>query len=733
MAGSFDVSGASGSSLIQPATQISVYLYDPESVSQPFSLLPNVRCRRIDRREGPQPSTAQFEYVFDNLLALNLGWPSQSGQVWPIDAQGPYVVQTDDRLVVGGQNPDGSMFVLFDGFAAIPQTNIGPQTEMVTFAASGVEVRCWDDTIHTRVERNADDPTDTSGFSDWEIHDRCRFNPADQRPGANGGIMGNAVPNANYTTSQDYPSGYPVFIDPLLFERQIQGQETLVSEWYISDAIRYLLVQPNPGDDYITWPDLQTVDDMLQTLAPPEGSTVFNLATAVSADCMIRDYDATDRTLPEVLADLLGYAGFYLTWNLDLDATGTPETSLRFYRRDGAATGPIKAIYLDSPGTALADGSLNNTTRLHAARDMSRVRNAWRVETARKEVEISVLLAPLFTPAAGDASASSRAQFDLDNIVNAAPDIKRKYRWYGADECGDGHYNMTTDQWSTQSLDLKDIFPTTNQGSGYVVRYRPGSETLIARDSDGVPLKAILEVYIADNAYSSDPYVQVEQGADGWQAIKYGWRLMHDRLGIIVDGKNPESWTTGNKAVPKIAGISQVALAGQENWKPFSLRLTTVIKADKRITAQAPMRDASPTQFARWRSIDAADHFRHCSISVGSINYPNAGGDGTNPVVIRDDTDIATTHANQLRSSHEMPALAAAVTIPGVSLNYEVGDRINLLEGRDISFQTNIGASMGESPVYSWVVGVSWLFEGDTQYTELTLSDKRADSARNSW
>src|SRR5436309_1324577 len=115
MPGSFDLD-TSSPSLAGDALQIGVYRYDGQGG---FALLPNVRCLRIDAREGPEPPLARFEYVLDDSLQLNFGWPSQVEELWPIDAQGPYVVAADDRLVVAGQNPDGTPLVLFDGFAQI--------------------------------------------------------------------------------------------------------------------------------------------------------------------------------------------------------------------------------------------------------------------------------------------------------------------------------------------------------------------------------------------------------------------------------------------------------------------------------------------------------------------------------------------------------------------------------------------------------------------------------------
>ena len=63
--------------------------------------------------------------------------------------------------------------------------------------------------------------------------------------------------------------------------------------------------------------------------------------------------------------------------------------------------------------------------------------------------------------------------------------------------------------------------------------------------------------------------------------------------------------------------------------------------------------------------------------------------------------------------------------IPYITTYYQVGDRIQGIDGRNVSLQTNVGIDQGEAPSYPWVVGVSWIFEGDRQQTVIQLSDRQ--------
>jgi hypothetical protein len=154
------------------------------------------------------------------------------------------------------------------------------------------------------------------------------------------------------------------------------------------------------------------------------------------------------------------------------------------------------------------------------------------------------------------------------------------------------------------------------------------------------------------------------------------------------------------------------------------LRLTTVIEDDLMLPAVTGSRPASPTVFTMRRRIDARDHFALETVAAGSLYNP-----GSQPITIRDDTARALAHARQLRAAHEFPPLAGSVTIPSLISTFRVGDRIAKINGRDISFQTNVGTGQGESPVFPVVVGLTWDFSGQRQATILELADRRAELA----
>jgi hypothetical protein len=745
--GSFDLSPVPGGQATQ-ALPIIVALFQPGE-DNPYTILPNVRCLRIDYREGPEPPLARFQYLMGDLFQVAVGWPAQFERLWPIDAQGSYVVLTDDRLVVLTQippaEPDGDpkVIVLFDGFAQVPQADLSGAGQSVTFVAVGVAARLWDSPIKNRVQRDATGTGTTDGSADVEVELPCRFNPADNSVGSEGGYVGNRVADTEYTVDGD--NKFPVFLDPLCVERN-GGFGFDVGFWTVADALKYLIeVHPSPVDEedfpYVEYPPFDTLDIVLTTDAPPNDG-ILNSGDAVSSDVKIRDYDASNRAVPDVMAELLRYCGFTMAFYIDTDPDGFPETHLRIVRRDGLAKAAPKLLYLAAAGTGTLNLAANNVTELHLARDMNDLMNQWTVETALKQYEITVRLAPGFE--LNTADAANRKPFILSNMTDATGSQRRMYRWWIADECNDGHWNMLTSKWvATKTTNLfASIFPPKDGLSTYVDRYRPGSNTLISKDAEGKPLKAVLEIF--QGGYSEDPELETELDNGQWLTIPHGhgWRLLEDRLGIEITVNDPEEWTTGmnaspdgtHKAIPKVSTVTWTATPTQQT--AFELRLTTVVEGDQRIdhdAVTAKARVASPTLFDRERSIDGKDHFQKCLITKSSRYYETQrdkdgnAGDGSNPLVVRDDSAAAKTHAEQLRAAHEFPTLAGSATVPFITDYYQIGDRVKIVRGRNASLQVNVAVDQGEAPTYPWITAFAWDFTGDQQRTVLQFSDRRAE------
>jgi len=731
-----------------------------------YTLLPNVRCEQIQYKEGAEPPTARFSYILDEVAAANNGWPSQFEQLWPLapapppgnnsgDQQdqpsGHYVVATDDELVVLGLMPDQTTRVLFHGYARVPQTDISAEHQSVTFVAVGVAVKCWNTPIGGRWERNGDNPNSTDQTDQIFTDLPTRFNPAGTGTRVVGGYLPNCTPD-NYDITIQVGSSNPEEKFPIFLDPNIDRDPDPRTLWNLSKAVRYILAIWNDlnggsGTSPITSPDFTVLDTLLQNRRPKQGSDWFNPNDPSTYDTdpnVIRDYDATNKPWPEVVAQLLGFYGFGMRWVCEDDDKGEPYDYLEVYRKDAAAPGDPKQLQLPTTGTKITDAQVN-VGNLHAAFDYHGVANDVFVETSLKRFEVAIILAPGFKPASGDGQNNGN-QFRLANIDASVvkSGTRQKYRYYIADECGDGHWSQFAQTWIEQSpIDLTSLFKDPNSTDPnppptYVHRYRPGKNKLFSKDLNNLPLKAQLAVSrnYGPQGGKDGPLLWDGSSGSDWRDIAHGWRLLTDRLGIMVTADNPQEWHVGQSQAGAteictggiFRGVSAIADPNTApnapiDEQPFWLRLTTVIEGDFGIGSEAKRREASPMKDIIKRRIDAKDHF-HYDVIDGSSPYAQTIGKTS---TIQDDTDNSLAHASQLRTAHEFPPLTAAITIPMFVTSYQVGDRIDKIAGREVSLQVNAGKEQQEAPSYPFVVAVTWDFTGEKQSTVLQLSDRRSE------
>lgn len=770
MSGSFSYTGSSS---ILGGTTVPVAVY--RLVSGYASILPNVQPLAIAYVDGDDPPTAQFAYWMDDR-AYAAGYPTQYEQLWPLATSngnyvGPYVVQPGDELAVYCQMPDGSTDLLFHGFARMPQANVaGEGQHQVTFTAVGVAIRAYDVPIVGRLQRNGDlaSVTTTDGSDDIATDLPTRFNPVDERHPTG---QPNCTPQGfDSDPDGDGPGvGYPVFLDPNIDRPgDIQNSPRL---WTLSSAIKYLLANYNPPgavflnpDDpttptyqqFVTNPDFTNLDDILDNRSPSGGNPYFdptNPSTYTANPIIVRDFDCTNMAWPEAVSRLLGYHGFGMRWVTGQNGDGSPFDTFDVYRKDAANPDAPKWIFHPSAGTPITAGNCN-VGGLQASFDYHGVANSFEVETHPNRYEISVIIPPLFTPTASDATADQRPQFRRAALDTATETIRRAYRWFGVDELGDGYYDGNQAQLiKGKPFDFSPLWPggpdpdTGAFTPSYVTSLRPPVRDCLADDGNGDVLKAQLAL--------SRNYAGVVRdfwdGSGDWQPVEGDWKLLDDRLGIEITADDPEAIHCGKSnfaaqtqnAGAVLKGITSLATPGPATRgggpnitdRYFTLRLTCVVYADQTIEGSAPRRPASPLLNEVRRRIDAKDHFRKDTIHLSSAFYseqqmanPATPTDNLGNLLTRDDTAAANDYAAQLRTAHEFPAVPMTVTIPFLTLAYQVGDRISLIAGRNASLQTNGGTQSGaEAPSYPFIVGCSWSFAGDQQVTTLTLSDRRME------
>ena len=687
--------------LSRPAAQVSVYRYSPNG-SPTYELLSNIKVLGIRYREGADPGIARFRYVFDPMNPPTD--PVHFQDVLSTDSDLPGVVRNDDRLVVFATNADGSPQALFDGFAQVPELDLSPTTELVTFLAYGAAIRAWDMPIGGALMRHADTPTTVADVTtNLETH----FNPEGEP---------NATPSGADAVD-GYGNTYPTFLDPLVVR-----PADIRRPWTLPMAARYLCFHHNPDQAYIKNPDGSLLDSLLDSRSPnsnalfqPDDPTTYG-----SQPILVPDYPATGKAWPTVLSELLEPNGFGMAFRLDTDATGNPFTSLDIFRRQGGTSSTYKDLYLQNYGSTLEPGQ-TNLGAAHLARDISGVANSFTVESSLIRYEASFVLAPGFAVASSDAvDGNALSAYDRNN-PNFSKNVD-KYRLYVFDETGEGHWDFGSGATLTTTPSLAALFfdPTSNRPVPYVRRRRIPLGELFTLDQAQRPLKAQLS--ISTNYSGTQPGLW--DGSGTWQVVTGGFELLKDRLGIWINSTNPNGWNVGaSKAsgTPYPAGIVKgVEDQANSGGARFRLRLTCVIEGDQTIAATAGRRASSPTQYTVNRWVDASDRYvKHIKAASSEFNATSSA------VVVQDDGPSALADANARRSAGEAGEVAGTVTIPRFTSAYAIGDKVCSIQGRNLSLQTNAGTPASEAPVFPAVVGISWEFDG-RQQTILQLSDQRS-------
>lgn len=721
---------------------VRVYAYDPDAAgdegdgegsdaasSRRYRHLPNVRCVGVAEREGAEPTTAQFAYLLDDTLAFTDGWPNDFAGLWALENKGgaKHRVKPGDRLVVLAELPDRarSIRLLFDGFAATPTADVSEGGQSVGFSAIGVEVRCWDDVVGGRLQRDASDPT-ADAASPTGLP--ARFNPDGK---------GNATPK-----DHDYTGMGPEF--PVFLEI-VKGADDPAIPWTLSMAVRYLIGSGNSEESYVENPDFGLLDDLLDNKQPFDDGLYdpYREPTYKRSPITLGDYDATNRPWPEVVSELLGYYGFGMRFVREWEAD-EPVHRLELYRRDQEGPTAPKEIRLPKPSRRATDLAAIDAAAFHAAHDFRELANEIVIETAPNRYEISVVLMPEFPIDPGDAASTQAYRFLAANLASIAGGDRKKYRVWSADECGEGHWDRATNAWLEDApLDLRKIFPDVRRrgrataDAGYVRRYRPGRPTLISKDAAGRPRKAQL-AFSRDYAGAAPA---LWDGTGHWQAIAGSWKLLPDRLGIEVTAEDPRAWSIGEytgdhkqedgKALDALGSIANPS-PDHMSKKWFYLRLTVVIDGDFGLDATAVRRDASPSPFRIARRVEARDHYRREAVAESSPYFGDAFDDDyTNDeagnVYVRDDMEKAEAKAAQIRASREFPPIAASLKIPRLDFTLAIGDRISKIDGRDVSLLLNAKGEAGEAPSYPFVVGRTLDLSGDEYTTTIQLSDRRME------
>lgn len=679
---------------VRPATPVAVYRYAPttaegDTLANAMESMPNLRAVSIAQNLGDDPGRAVLRYVFDGS---DPSAPQSMEQALSTLSALPRVVKSGDRMIVRATRPDGTDVAVFDGFAYDFGVSMDAGHEAVTIECLGCAYRARDTAIAGAVVRDSLALEDAS--KNVATATPARFNPLGQ-------------PNAS-AADADAINGaakpYPVFVDTLL----VRTPEVRRA-WTAEMAARYVLFSGNDEETFVTLPTAAAVTALLVDRKAKDGVSYdpADPSTYVAGDLACPDTAVTGRVWPAVLEEMIGRHGFAMAYRLSGGGDTPPETTLDLYHPQ---TKPAKDVYLQARGESF-DPERSNAGGLDFGRDLRDVGNVWVVDGAPVRYEASFVLQCGFPSGTADAaSAPAIKAFNRADPGFAA--VRDSYRLYVFDETADGHYAVGSDVLIAGAPFLDNLF-----GAGkYVNRRRVPIGELITRGPSGEPLRA--ELALSTDYAGALPGLW--DGTGTWQPIagNAGWELLKDRIGVWLNMPDANEWHIGGDKTAKAPMVVNAVEAQANNTagKRFFLRLTCCVDADEAVSATAARRDACPLPYDVTRRLDARDRYRKYVVAANSLN-----NSATTKVSARDDTALAQAEADALQTATDAGILQGTVDIPRLTLWYELGDRLESVNGRGLGLRTD-GGGDENAPILPIVIGRELHFEPD-QRTVLHLSD----------
>jgi len=424
-----------------------------------------------------------------------------------------------------------------------------------------------------------------------------------------------------------------------------QGQTR--AEWTLAAAVRALCWLLNPDEDFILNPDTAIIDVLL--VGPSVRSVTIPLGTR----------------LPQALDLLMIPLGF--NWYLDYSTTddllfGRP-TIVIFQ----IGVGTEKELKFQLPGAVLdpADSNLNQFST------DNNIGDSFNVVTVLGEREEAECTFPLFAGWSSAHDAISAADLDKDGAQYDTHETV--WRLFIANEAGDIDPAIARLGQTPTPPDLTDVCQL------WVPHRRTLQEPL---------------TYIAGTASAATslqqrrPHVveySIDSGAT-WQASAEGWtiKLCPDQIGILFDMKGiPEE-------------LYDAGSAGR-------LRITGSVFADSRLKHTATRNAWAVNGRTIENVIVKPDKFQYRFRNIaGTYQSVLTGMADT-----KDDSTEIQEFAEAIRDQNQYAEIDCEFRLPGWHLEYEIGDLITKIAGREIS----LDAAPATAPVNRYVQIIERRFE----------------------
>jgi len=376
---------------------------------------------------------------------------------------------------------------------------------------------------------------------------------------------------------------------------------------------------------------------------------------------------------------------------------------------------------------ASEEGQAAQVQRLDFMHDSHNVRNKATVAGDVRRVQVALEYSPYTCDLAPfwDTSTHDLDDYDDSGIVT---DLDDDATWID-NYCTDGNDNLTYHHafrsfiWNEDgafsgSLGLSEPDLSDLIGANYIRRPRPVGRTHCptADEAGGVPAYVMMGVYPASSGTVDDStYIKVPAAT-----------VMTDRVGFTLNAPRLDKWKPfesfwqlddGREAYADLTfgTLLMSTMAGTTANPRLSLLLVGSIEGDTGIEGSADRRAGSAWPLtAEAVAYDPEKYKCHSTATGGD---PQSLG-----AVTRDDSNVATARAEDLRDMGEDSMGHGSLELRQIVDAWRPGDAIAGTEGRDIPFAINAGGEQyGDGRYYPIVHEVIWNFTEGVNKTELVL------------
>lgn len=492
------------------------------------------------------------------------------------------------------------------------------------------------------------------------IEEDVVFNPViDGQPLANRSDWYETIDDGAGTTYApgEEPKWY-TWVDPeSVRTSEAQGVlEQTASDWTLAEAVLALCYLVNQDETYILNPDFAELN---ATMADAPALREWRIRRGIH--------------LPAALDDILEPHGF--SWFVrhaiqtveptdpEEDRTEKATRRIVVFRR---GAGPAKTVTLQADGEDR--DTLNSNVAKHSTQfNIADVANEVRVDGSFLEVEGTFELRRGWAEADDELSLEELAKRGGDSLYESKPDVWRKWVLCEAGDYVDTRTSIT-EAFDLNAIEIHDgIHPLGELNVTRRRRFWPP----LTLDNDGGRREYLVEYFVPSAAYG-----EPGEWRDVLTTPNSTFVVLERECGILFTGHTPPD---------------ELHARGYNDLSGARVRITACLRADQRLSHTATRSALSPNGNDVPLVVLAEDRF-HKRVRLVDGDHRSRYADLLGAQSDADETDDTTkiqAYAEKLRDQEQAARVSPVVRLEGFHSEYEIGDLITKIAGREIDFNEN--------------------------------------------